>query len=101
MYTLQYKQQENPGYVAPEKVADILRHHHWFPHEMMSEKRAQKFDTDYMSLSRSGWYSTSDWLKYHPQLGSGMSSVRNFCVLPKMPFCEKISGSVKKCQQFS
>ena len=25
------------------KIADILQHHHWFPREMTSGKRAQKF----------------------------------------------------------
>ena len=29
-----------------EKTADISRRHHWFPREMMTEKRAQKFHTD-------------------------------------------------------
>ena len=38
----------------PEKTADILRRHHWFPPEMKSEKRAQKFHTDDVSLPRSG-----------------------------------------------
>ena len=27
----------------PEKTADISRRYHWFPREMTSEKRAQKF----------------------------------------------------------
>ena len=30
----------------PEKTADISRRHHWFPREMTSGKRAQKFNTD-------------------------------------------------------
>ena len=38
----------------PEKTAKISRRHHWFPREMMSEKRLQKFHTDDMSLPRSG-----------------------------------------------
>ena len=41
----------------PEKTADFLRHHHWFPGERTSEKRAQKLHTDDMSLPRSGkWF---------------------------------------------
>ena len=33
-----------------EKTAVILRRHHLFPRELMSEKRAQKIHTDYASL---------------------------------------------------
>ena len=44
------------------KTADISRRHHWFPCEMTSEKRVQKFHTDeatdYPDLG-----SVSDWLK--------------------------------------
>ena len=36
----------------PEK--NISRPHHWFPSEMTSEKRAQKFHNDDVSLPRSG-----------------------------------------------
>ena len=38
----------------PEKTVDISRRHHWFLREITSEKRAQKFHTDDMSLPRSG-----------------------------------------------
>ena len=38
----------------PEKAADIWQRHHWFPREMTSEKRVQKFHTDDLSLARSG-----------------------------------------------
>ena len=38
----------------PEKTAYIWRCHHWFPREMMSEKRAQEFYTDVGSPPRSG-----------------------------------------------
>ena len=39
----------------PEKqTTDISRRHHWFPREMTSEKREQKFHTDDVSLPRSG-----------------------------------------------
>ena len=34
----------------PEKTADILRRHHLFPRELMSEKRAHKIHTDYTLL---------------------------------------------------
>ena len=30
----------------PEKTAEISRRHGWFPYEMMSEEREQKFHTD-------------------------------------------------------
>ena len=35
------------------ETADISRRHHWFPGEMTSEKRAQKFHIDDASLPRS------------------------------------------------
>ena len=38
----------------PEKTTDISRRHFRFPHDMTSEKRAQKFHTDDVSLPRSG-----------------------------------------------
>ena len=38
----------------PEKRAEISRRHNWFPREMTSEQRLQKFHTDDASLSRSG-----------------------------------------------
>ena len=34
------------SYEQPEKTADNSRRHHWFPREMKSKKRAQKFHTD-------------------------------------------------------
>ena len=40
--------------VSLKKTADSWRCHHWFPGEMTSENRAQKFHTDDASLSRSG-----------------------------------------------
>lgn len=61
---------------------------------MTSEKQAQKFYTDDLG-------GTSDWLKHHPELGSGMSSETNFCTLPQLPFREKTSGGIAECQQFS
>ena len=61
---------------------------------MTSEKQAQKFYTNDLG-------GTSDWLKHHPELGSGMSSERNFCTLPQLPFREKTSGGIAECQQFS
>ena len=38
----------------PEKTADISRRHHWFPREMTSENRVQKFRVDDVSLPKSG-----------------------------------------------
>ena len=40
----------------PEKTADTWRRHHWFPRQMTSEKRAQKFHTDDTSLPRFGYW---------------------------------------------
>ena len=40
--------------VWPEKTADIWRPYQWFPRQMTSEKLAQKFHTDDVSLPRSG-----------------------------------------------
>ena len=42
------------------KAADILRRHDWFPHEMTSEKRAQKFWLMTRHYQDPG--SASDWL---------------------------------------
>ena len=43
-------------YQEPKKTADILRLHHWFPREMTSEKRVQKFHTG------SKWVRFKVWL---------------------------------------
>ena len=40
--------------LRPSKTADILRRHYWFPSEMTSEKKVQKFHTDDVPLPRSG-----------------------------------------------
>ena len=48
-------------YTQSKKTADISRHHHWFPREITSWKRAQEFHTDDASLPDLG--SASDWLK--------------------------------------
>ena len=37
----------------PDKTADILRGHQWFPCEMTSGKQAHKFHTDYTSIQTS------------------------------------------------
>ena len=63
----------------PEKTADISRSYHWFPREMTSEKRTQKFHTDDASLHRSRYCFwlvvsrekfTSANQKHYPALGS-------------------------------
>ena len=38
------------------KTANISGHHHWFPWEIASEKWAQKFHTDDVSLPSSGYW---------------------------------------------
>ena len=72
----------------PEKTADILPRHNWFPRQMTSEKRAQKFHTDDASLPRSGqcfWFAKANFprgttnQKHYPGLSSDFSSVWNFC----------------------
>ena len=45
-----------------EKTADIWWRLHWFPRVMTSEKQAQKFHTDDVSLP-TDLGSTSEWLK--------------------------------------
>ena len=37
----------------PGKTADIWQRYHWFPRQMTSEKRAQKFHTDDASVPKS------------------------------------------------
>ena len=59
--------------VQPEKTADIWRRYHWFPRQITSEKRAQKFHTYDASLPRADALSV----------------------------CGETSGSVAKCRLFS
>ena len=47
-------QHKHSGSLKPEKTVNILQLHLWFSCEMKSEKQAQKFHTDDVSLSRSG-----------------------------------------------
>ena len=61
--------------------------YNWVPHEMMSEKQAQKFCTDDASLPRyEGIVLLIGWDKFPRQhnqsraLGSDVSSVWNFCI---------------------
>ena len=51
--------------------------HHWFPREMTSEKRAQKFHTDDVVESNFPRGTTNQ--KHYPDLGIDTSSVWNFC----------------------
>ena len=71
----------------PEKIAYISWRNNWFPCEITSDKRAQKFHTDDASLLLG---IASDWLKQicphgttnqklYSDLGSDASSVWNFC----------------------
>ena len=36
---------------SPEKTANIMQGHHWFPRDMMSEEQAPKFHTDIMCVN--------------------------------------------------
>ena len=58
------------------KIADILRDHPWFPCEMTSEERQQKFHTD-------------------------TSSVWNFCARFLVMISRETSGGLEKCWLFS
>ena len=82
----------------PEKTGDIPRRQHWFPREITSEERAQKFHSHDASLPR------SDWLEIcfnQPHLGNDTSSVWNFCTR----FWDVISRGNqwrwRKCRHFS
>ena len=55
-------------HTQPEKTDNISWCHHWFPHEMTSEKWVQKFHADGMTNQ-----------KHCPDVGSDTSSVWNFC----------------------
>ena len=47
-----FKSHHRPGSFSLRKQADIWGRYHWFPRQMTSEKRAQKFHTDDVSLLR-------------------------------------------------
>ena len=64
------------------KTADISRRHHWFPSEMRSEERGQKFHTDDVSLVRSG-YGASDWLKQISPAARPIRSATQIWVVPR------------------
>ena len=69
MITKQNKKVTKSTLISFLSLADIWRRHRWFPREMTSEKRAQKFHT-------------CDWLEIRliqSYLGSDASSVWNFC----------------------
>ena len=70
-----------------EKTNQISRRHFWFPREMTSEERAQKFHTDDVSLPRSE--------KWHV-ISTGFSSV----LVSQMSFRGETSCGISKCRQF-
>ena len=53
--TSRFQLEQGPLSAGTEKTACISQRHHWFPREMTSEQRLQKFHTDDASLPRSGW----------------------------------------------
>ena len=68
----------------PGKTADIWRRYHWFPRQMTSEKRAQKFHSDDASLRRSGVISMEflpSFLRRHLAGKPGVASPNVGCVL--------------------
>ena len=90
-----------------EKTADISRRHHWFPREMTSEKRAQKFHTDDATLLSSikcFWLVEDNFppcmtnQKHYPNQGRVASSVWNF----RARFCQtSIPGETSaECRLF-
>ena len=95
---------------SPEKTADISRRHHWFPREMTSEKRAQKFHTDDATLLSSikcFWLVEENFppcmtnQKHYPNQGRVASSVWNF----RARFCQtsipgETSAGVAECRLF-
>ena len=94
----------------PEKTADIWRRYHWFPRQMTSEKRAQKFHTDDSSLSRSG--QCSDWLNQISHATRPIKSTTQIWVVSRhqygistlvsqTSFGGETNGSVAKCRLFS
>ena len=93
---------------SPEKTANISRRYHWFPREMTSEVRAQKFNTDddhYPDLCNA-----SDWLKHislaiRPKKhypGQIWVVTRHQCgiyaAFAQTLFYGEISGGIAKCR---
>ena len=84
----------------------ISRRHLWFPREMTSEKRVQKFHTDDASLTRCA----SDWScrifasinqKSYPDLDSARHQYGISALVSQTSFCGETSGGVAKCRLFS
>ena len=84
----------------------ISRRHLWFPREMTSEKRVQKFHTDDASLTRCA----SDWScrifasinqKSYPDLDSARHQSGISALVSLTSFCGETSGGVAKCRLFS
>ena len=93
--------------IQPEKTSNISQQRHRFRYKMKSKKWAQKFHTNDVSLSRSG-YSASDWTKQIsnqsealPTSGSDTSSVWNFHAHFSDIFLQENSGGLAKCLLFS
>ena len=93
----------------PEKTADIPRHHLWFPWEMTSGERLQKFHTDDVSQPRSG--SASDWSCRVGNLLRPIRSTTPMCAVTRhqygitalvsqSQFCGATIGGVGKCRLF-
>ena len=94
----------------PEKTADIWRRFHWFPRQMTSENRAQKFHTYEASLPDLG--STSDWLNLISHAARPIKSATQILVVTRHlygisalvsqeSFGGETSGNVPKCRLFS
>ena len=94
----------------PEKTAEILRRYHWFPREITSEERAEKFHTDDATLPIT-WLCI--WLvqanfphgttnqKHYPDPGTDTSSVWNFYARSSDVISrDETSDGVAKCWIF-
>ena len=64
----------------PEKTADIWLRYHWFPRQMTSEKRAQKFQNDDASLPSS---SASNWLNQNSHAARPIRSTTQIWVVTR------------------
>ena len=90
----------------PVKTADISWRHLWFPRVMTSEKRAQKFHADDLSLPRLD--SASDWLEFsssshkqYPNLGVTRHQYRIYAVVSQTSLRGETRAGVTKCRLFS
>ena len=71
----------------PEKTANTLWHHHWFPREMTSEKWAQKFHTDDVA---------SDWPNHMGNLLQPIRSTTQIWVVTRHQYGEFLCSFLRR-----